>query len=65
VSEPVIKAKDPHGRDIYWVGPVGAAKEAGEGTDFHATAQGAVSITPLRVDLTHQAQLAGLHEGLA
>lgn len=64
VSEPVIKAKDPHGRDIYWVGPVGAAKEAGDGTDFHATAQGAVSITPLRVDLTHQAQLAGLQEGL-
>lgn len=65
VSEPVIKTKDPHGRDIYWVGPTGAAKDAGEGTDFHATAQGWVSVTPLQVDLTHQAQLAGLSEGLA
>ncbi len=64
VSEPVIKAKDPHGRDIYWVGPIGAAKDAGEGTDFHATAQGWVSVTPLQVDLTHQAQLAGLQESL-
>ncbi|HEX8955712.1 MAG TPA: 5'/3'-nucleotidase SurE [Burkholderiaceae bacterium] len=65
VSEPVVKAKDPHGRDIYWVGPVGAAKDAGEGTDFHVTAQGGVSVTPLQVDLTHRELLAGLHEGLA
>lgn len=64
VSEPVIKTRDPHGRDIYWVGPTGAAKDAGEGTDFHATAAGRVSVTPLQVDLTHQAQLAGLAEGL-
>jgi 5'-nucleotidase len=65
VSEPVIKARDPHGRDIYWVGPTGAAKDAGEGTDFHATAQGWVSITPLQVDLTHQTQLTSLRESLA
>jgi len=65
ISEPVIKARDPHGRDIYWVGPTGAAKDAGEGTDFHATAQGWVSITPLQVDLTHQTQLTSLRESLA
>jgi 5'-nucleotidase len=33
-SESVIKDKDPHGRDIYWIGPPGAARDAGEGTDF-------------------------------
>jgi 5'-nucleotidase len=65
VSEPVIKMQDPHGRDIYWVGPIGAAKDAGEGTDFHAAQQGWVSITPLQVDLTHNAQLAALKESLA
>ena len=65
VSEPVIKAKDPHQRDIYWVGPVGAIKDAAEGTDFHTTAQGWVSITPLQVDLTHQTQLSALRESLA
>jgi 5'-nucleotidase len=65
VSEPVIKATDPHGRDIYWVGPPGSARDAGEGTDFHAAAQGWVSVTPLRVDLTHQDQLASLSESLA
>lgn len=59
-SEAVIRAKDPHGREIFWIGPVGKAKDAGEGTDFHATSQGHISVTPLQVDLTHNAQLAAL-----
>jgi 5'-nucleotidase len=64
-AEPVIRAKDPRGRDIFWIGPPGACLDAGEGTDFHATAAGAVSITPLQVDLTHKTQLALLAGGLA
>ena len=64
-AEPVFKAKDPRGRDIYWIGAVGACLDAAEGTDFHATAQGEVSITPLQIDLTHKTQLALLAGGLA
>lgn len=64
-AEPVHKMRDPHGKDMYWIGPAGAAKDAGEGTDFHATAQGHVSITPLQIDLTHAAQLASLRKALA
>ncbi len=64
-SEAVIKAQDPHGRDIYWIGPCGGQKDAGEGTDFHATALGHVSITPLQIDLTQNAQLATLKKILA
>jgi 5'-nucleotidase len=64
-SEAVIKTQDPHGREIFWIGPPGAAKDAGEGTDFHATANGDVSITPLQIDLTHAAQLEALKKGLA
>ena len=63
-SEPVIEQKNPRGETIYWIGPAGVAREAGEGTDFHATAGGAVSITPLQVDLTEHAALpawAGWH----
>jgi 5'-nucleotidase len=58
-SEPVIRQTNPRGEPIYWIGPAGSAREAGEGTDFHATAQGSVSITPLQVDLTDHAGLAG------
>ncbi|HYD59361.1 MAG TPA: 5'/3'-nucleotidase SurE [Noviherbaspirillum sp.] len=63
-SEPVIKSLDPHGREIFWIGPAGKAKDAGEGTDFHAVAQGFVSVTPLQIDLTHNTQLDVLKKGL-
>jgi 5'-nucleotidase len=59
-SEPVIKEIAPDGSDVYWIGPAGAAKDAGEGTDFHATAQGFVSVTPLCIDLTHHQELTAL-----
>ena len=64
-SEPVYKLKDPYGKDIFWIGPAGSVKDAGEGTDFHATALGHVSITPLRIDLTHVAELEQLRKALA
>lgn len=51
-SEPALRTKDPRGRDVYWVGPVGTEEDAGPGTDFHAVRQGFVSITPMQVDLT-------------
>jgi 5'-nucleotidase len=55
-SEPVIRQVSPRGETMYWIGAAGDAREAGEGTDFHATANGKVSITPLQVDLTdHEA----------
>ena len=57
-SEPVIRQTSPRGDAIYWIGPAGDARDAGEGTDFHATANGQVSITPLQVDLTDHAAAA-------
>ncbi|MGV7209992.1 5'/3'-nucleotidase SurE [Oxalobacteraceae bacterium A2-2] len=64
-SEPVIRAQDPRGREIFWIGPPGATKDAGAGTDFYACAQGWTSVTPLQVDLTHTAQLDRLAQVLA
>lgn len=63
-AEPVIKALDPRGREIFWIGPPGACKDAGEGTDFHAVAQGRISMTPLQIDLTHKPQLDLLAKAL-
>src|SRR6185436_15946701 len=45
-SEPVIRQTSPRGETMYWIGAAGDAREAGVGTDFHATASGQVSITP-------------------
>jgi 5'-nucleotidase len=63
-SEPVIQQQSPRGETIYWIGPAGDAREAGEGTDFHATASGLVSITPLQVDLTDHAALGAWQDAL-
>lgn len=62
VAEPTIKAADPRGRKIYWIGQPGPEEDAGPGTDFYAVNMGYVSITPLHLDLTHYKvfeQLAG------
>ncbi|OZI44869.1 5'/3'-nucleotidase SurE [Bordetella genomosp. 5] len=56
-SEPVVRSTTPYGEPIYWIGPVGLALDATPGTDFHAVTEGAVSVTPLRLDLTHTGQL--------
>lgn len=52
-AEPTIKQIDPRGHPVYWVGPAGAEEDSGPGTDFHAVRQRKVSITPLRIDITH------------
>lgn len=56
-SEPMIRAADPRGREIYWVGPAGPEQDAGPGTDFHAIRNKRVSITPIQVDLTRYTAL--------
>jgi len=63
-SEPLIAQTSPRGDTMYWIGPAGDAREAGPGTDFHATANGQVSITPLQVDLTDHATLPDWREWL-
>lgn len=64
-SEPVIRMINPRGDPIYWIGAAGAAREGGPGTDFHATASGYVSVTPLQVDLTHVEQLQVVRQWLS
>jgi 5'-nucleotidase len=56
-AEPVVKLQTPRGETAFWIGPAGGASDAGPGTDFHAVEAGRVSVTPLRMDLTHNAQL--------
>jgi 5'-nucleotidase len=64
-AEPVVRAQSPRGDPVWWVGAAGDAADAGPGTDFHAVAQGRVSITPLQMDLTHFAQLDAVSAWLA
>jgi 5'-nucleotidase len=52
-AEPVVKTTNPRGDTVYWIGAAGGAADAGPGTDFYATQNNRVSITPLQMDLTH------------
>src|SRR5450759_3598456 len=56
-AEAVVRTITPRNETVYWVGAAGEAQDAGEGTDFYAVSQNLVSITPLQIDLTHNAQL--------
>jgi 5'-nucleotidase len=63
-AESVVKTTNPRGQTVYWVGAAGAAQDAGEGTDFHAVADGRVSITPLQMDLTRFSQMDSVNAWL-
>lgn len=63
-AERIERMLDPRQKPIYWIGAAGAEADAGEGTDFYAVKQGYVSITPLKVDLTHHALIESLKADL-
>jgi len=63
-SESIIRAQDPRGRPVYWVGPAGSEQDAGPGTDFDTITQGYVSVTPLQIDLTRHAALPAVESWL-
>ena len=64
-AEPVVRTVTPRHETVYWVGAAGEAQDAGEGTDFYAVANNQVSITPLQIDLTHNAQLPQIKNWLS
>jgi 5'-nucleotidase len=64
-AERMVPAQDPRGRPVYWVGPAGLGQDAGDGTDFHAIANGYVSVTPLQIDLTRHGMIQDIDEWLA
>lgn len=57
-GEPPLSVLDPRGRERFWIAAVGAAADAGEGTDFDAIAKGYASVTPLQIDMTNHGSLA-------
>ncbi len=52
-AQAAVKSSDPRGYPIYWVGAAGQEADAGPGTDFHAIKSNKVSITPIKIDMTH------------
>lgn len=56
-SDSIAKMTDPWGRPIYWIGGGSVTWSVGEGTDINAVREGYISVTPLHLDITHEARL--------
>jgi 5'-nucleotidase len=55
---------DPRGVPYYWVGTVRIEEPSRKGSDLAAVNRGAISVTPLSLDLTHKPTIRALHEVL-
>jgi len=62
---PAVKALDPNGKEVYWVGPAGRAENKSDGTDFAAIIDHCASITPIQFDLTHHKRVEHLDDWLS
>ncbi|MDR0934385.1 MAG: 5'/3'-nucleotidase SurE [Burkholderiaceae bacterium] len=63
-SEDVLKTLDPFGREMFWIGPTGQTRDAGEGTDFYAVKNGHISVTPLKFEWTEERHMDDLRKAL-
>jgi 5'/3'-nucleotidase len=52
-SEEIALMKDPWGKDIYWIGGGHITWTGGADSDFRATSDGYISVTPLHMDMTN------------
>lgn len=61
---PAVRAEDPHGREVYWIGPAGRARNKSDATDFAAVIERYASVTPIQFDLTHHRRVGHLADWL-
>ena len=58
----LVESVDPRGFPYFWFGLHGVEHTPGHDTDLEAIGDGFVTVTPLQLDLTHEASLADLKE---
>ena len=56
-AESLTRAKDPSGREYFWIGGGAAEWKGGRNSDFRAIEEGFISVTPLHLDLTNYSLL--------
>ncbi|MBB5685484.1 5'/3'-nucleotidase SurE [Sphingobium boeckii] len=58
----IVKGMDPRGYAYYWFGLDATENTPGHQTDLEAIADGYITVTPLHLDLTHEASIATLEQ---
>jgi 5'-nucleotidase len=61
----IIDGEDPGGRPYVWIGDFSSHHSEHPESDLRAVAEGAISVTPLHLDMTHRATLENLSPVLA
>jgi 5'-nucleotidase len=56
-DNPIIEKVDPHGRKYYWIAGTRVSWSRNKDADHEAIAEGAASLTPIRLDNTHYGAL--------
>lgn len=56
-ENPIVEKVDPHGRNYYWIAGTRISWSRSKDADHEAIADGAVSLTPIRLDSTHYGAL--------
>ncbi|MEO8194438.1 MAG: 5'/3'-nucleotidase SurE [Gemmatimonadales bacterium] len=56
-SDSIKRMQDPWGRPIYWIGGGSIAWSGPVNSDFRAIQDGFISVTPIHLDVTHQAMI--------
>jgi 5'-nucleotidase len=59
-GDAIIEKTDPRGRKYYWIGGEELSFVEEDGTDFSAVSRGAISLTPIHLDLTNYASFEAL-----
>ena len=52
-SDNPVRAENPRGKTVYWIGKAGGPVQDSPSTDFHEVENGCISITPIYADMTH------------
>jgi 5'-nucleotidase len=61
----IVQRTDPRGYDYFWFGLGPMVETPGHQTDLEAVADGYVAVSPLHLDLTHEASMEALDKKFA
>jgi 5'-nucleotidase len=61
----IVPVTDPGGRPYLWVGDFTSDEALEKGTDLAAVEAGAIAVTPLHIDLTHQGMMRRMKQDFA
>lgn len=62
IGDDLVERIDPRGEPYVWIGALKGMDKPPKGTDIAAVEEGWVSITPIHMNMTHHAGIAGMKE---